>query len=537
VSESAPGWDVAGIGSMVVDTICPVPRLGGADQKIALPAAAQPRSYVGGVMLNQLGWTRLFGLRVAVFGKQADDANGRLLREGMRRLGIEPRLDLSGGASSFAQVYVDPTGARSIYMSPAATAELVPAEIDRLHRGVIEASRVVSSEISQVPLGVVRRVFELARAAGGLTVLDLDVPLRDAVPALGSESELFAALGLARILKPSLSATEGLCDARDPAAVASELAKRTGAEVVAVTAGERGCVLWVAGACSEVRAPRVRVADSTGAGDAFLGGLLAGHVLGLGWEEAARLGNACGAACCEQIGAFPDDAERCRARALELFGSLGGDAAGLRRAPVAAKAGTSAGGVERFLEVALEELRGAARRLERAALVRAVELIRAAEAGGGRVHVTGVGKPEHVARYGAALLSSTGTPATFLHATEATHGSVGQLARGDVLIALSNSGETRELLDAVRAARGLEARIVAVTARADSPLARAADVVLEARVEREGGGLGLAPRASVLAETLVLAALSAALEESGDFRREDYHLRHPAGALGRRSKA
>jgi arabinose-5-phosphate isomerase len=535
VSEGAPGWDVAGIGSMVVDTICPVPRLGGADQKIALPAAAQPRSYVGGVMLNQLGWTRLFGLRVALFGKQADDANGRMLREGMRRLGIEARLDLSGSASSFAQVYVDSSGARSIYMAPAATAELVPAEIDRLHRGVIESSRVVSSEISQVPLGVVRRVFELARAAGALTVLDLDVPLRDAVPALGSESELFAALGLARILKPSLSATEGLCDARDPAVVASELAKRTGAEVVAVTAGERGCVLWAAGTCSDVRAPRVRVADSTGAGDAFLGGLLAGHVLGLGWEEAARLGNACGAACCEQIGAFPDDAERCRARALELFASLGGNAAALERAPAAATA-PGAGGVEGFLEVAVEELRGAAKRLERAALARAVELIRAAEARGGRVHFTGVGKPEHVARYGAALLSSTGTPATFLHATEATHGSVGQLARGDVLVALSNSGETRELLEAVRAARALEARVVAVTARADSPLASAADVVLEARVEREGGGLGLAPRASVLAETLVVAALSAALEESRGFRREDYHLRHPAGALGRRSK-
>jgi arabinose-5-phosphate isomerase len=77
---------------------------------------------------------------------------------------------------------------------------------------------------------------------------------------------------------------------------------------------------------------------------------------------------------------------------------------------------------------------------------------------------------------------------------------------------------------------------VAVTARADSPLARAADVVLEARVEREGGGLGLAPRASVLAETLVIAALSAALEESRGFRREDYHLRHPAGTLGQRSR-
>ncbi len=536
MSGSGARFDVAGIGSMVVDTICPVPRLGGADQKIALAAGVIPRSYVGGVMLNQLGWTRLFGLRVVLFGKQADDANGRLLREGMRRLGIEARLDLSGSASSFAQVYVDESGARSIYMAPAATAELVPAEIDGLHRGVIEASRVVSSEISQVPLAVVRRVFELARAAGALTVLDLDVPLRDAVPALGSEAELYAALGLARVLKPSLSATEGLIDAREPAPVASELAKRSGAEVVVVTAGERGCVLWLGGKASELGAARVRVADTTGAGDAFLGGLLAGHALGLRWDEAARLGNACGAACCEQLGAFPDDAERCRARALELYASLGGDSVQLSRAAAAMQPAPAASAVDRFFEVALEELHGAAGRLERASLARAVELIRGVEAAGGRVHVTGVGKPEHVARYGAALLASTGTPASFLHATEATHGSVGQLARGDVLIALSNSGETRELLDAVHAARALGSRVVAITGGADSALARAADVVLMARVDREGGGLGLAPRASVLAETLVLAALSAALEEARDFRREDYHLRHPAGALGRRSR-
>jgi arabinose-5-phosphate isomerase len=151
------------------------------------------------------------------------------------------------------------------------------------------------------------------------------------------------------------------------------------------------------------------------------------------------------------------------------------------------------------------------------------------------VHVTGIGKPEHVAHYAASLFASTGTPATFLHGTEVVHGSAGQVVAGDVVVAISNSGATRELLAAVEAVRRLGARIVAVTGNVASPLARAADVVLDAGVAREGGGLGFAPRASVAAELLVLAALSAALEEETGFTRSDYHARHPAGKLGEKS--
>jgi arabinose-5-phosphate isomerase len=150
--------------------------------------------------------------------------------------------------------------------------------------------------------------------------------------------------------------------------------------------------------------------------------------------------------------------------------------------------------------------------------------------------VTGVGKPEHLAHYAASLLASTGTPATFLHATEAVHGSAGQIVAGDVVLAISNSGETAELRRTVEVARGRGARIVAVTGAPRSSLARAADVVLDAGVAREGGGLGLAPRASAAAELLVLAALSAALEKVCGLTRADYHARHPAGALGEKSR-
>jgi arabinose-5-phosphate isomerase len=193
--------------------------------------------------------------------------------------------------------------------------------------------------------------------------------------------------------------------------------------------------------------------------------------------------------------------------------------------------------VERFLEVAVHELSAVATRMDRAQLANAANLIRKVEARGGRVHVTGIGKPEHVAHYAASLLASTGTAATFLHGTEVTHGCLGQLRSGDLVIAISNSGRTPELIAAVEAMRRFGTRLVAVTGALDSPLARLADVVLEARVGEEGDPLGFAPRASVLAEVLVLAALSVELQVERGFTRADYHARHPAGALGEKSRA
>ena len=169
-------------------------------------------------------------------------------------------------------------------------------------------------------------------------------------------------------------------------------------------------------------------------------------------------------------------------------------------------------------------------------LAKAVEAIERSRESGGRLHITGVGKPEHLARYGASLFSSTGTPAYFLHGTEAVHGSLGQVQPGDTVIALSNSGETPELLETVEALRAIGAVLIAVTGRPDSSLGRQADVVLEAGVSSEGGPLGLAPRASIAVEALVLAALSAELEDVRGLSREQYARWHPAGELGRRAR-
>ena len=540
-SEAKPSeverLDIAGIGSMVVDRVHRTPRILPPDAKAILRdvAGAGPvRAHVGGVVLNHLGWAAALGLRTGIFGKQADDEAGRFLRAAMDALGIEHQLVLDGSATSLAEIFVDDAGARAIYMAPGATAETSAAQVRTQHAAFIRRAARVTTEVSQLPLAAALAALEIARAAGIETVVDLDVPPSEAVPGLGDAATLDALLRAADLLKPAKAAAREVVPAAgsDPLAMARAMRARFGCGAVVVTDGEAGCAIAAQAFEGFVPARAVKAVDTTGAGDAFLGGLLVALHHGLGWEDAGRLANACGAACVEKLGAFPDDPARARARVLELYD--GPELALTTPVPGAARA--AADPALDTLDVALAELAGLRARLQPGAFGAAVEAIRAAGAAGGRVHVTGIGKPEHVARYAASLLASTGTPATFLHATEVVHGGAGQIVAGDVVIAISNSGETAELRPAVDAIRRMGAQLLAVTGRPGSWLGRAADVVLDAGVAREGGELGLAPRASVAAEVLVLAALSSALEQAQGFTRADYHARHPAGELGKRSR-
>ena len=189
--------------------------------------------------------------------------------------------------------------------------------------------------------------------------------------------------------------------------------------------------------------------------------------------------------------------------------------------------------IENFFDLVIEELAALRTRAKAAAIERAADLILDCESRGGRVHVTGIGKSEHIARYVASLLSSTGTPAYFLHATECTHGSAGQVCPNDVAIAISNSGATPELLSAIETLRELGIKIIGVSGNQESELARISDVLLDAGVENEGGALNLVPRASILAKIYVLCSLSVALEAHKGLTREQYARWHPGGALGR----
>ena len=152
----------------------------------------------------------------------------------------------------------------------------------------------------------------------------------------------------------------------------------------------------------------------------------------------------------------------------------------------------------------------------------------------GRVVVSGMGKSGHIARKIAATLSSTGTPALFVHPAEAAHGDLGMVTDADTIIAISNSGESEELLAILPVIKRLGASLISMTGRPDSTLARLADVHLNVAVAKEACPLNLAPTASTTVTLALGDALAVALLDARGFREEDFARSHPGGALGRR---
>ena len=151
----------------------------------------------------------------------------------------------------------------------------------------------------------------------------------------------------------------------------------------------------------------------------------------------------------------------------------------------------------------------------------------------GRVIVSGIGKSGHIARKIAATLASTGTPAQFVHPAEASHGDLGMITSDDVLIALSNSGESDELLNILPSIKRQGAKLIAMTGNAQSSLARDADTHLNAGVVQEACPLNLAPTASTTAALALGDALAVALLDARGFGAEDFARSHPGGSLGR----
>lgn len=151
----------------------------------------------------------------------------------------------------------------------------------------------------------------------------------------------------------------------------------------------------------------------------------------------------------------------------------------------------------------------------------------------GRVIVTGMGKSGHIGRKIAATLSSTGTPAYFLHPAESTHGDSGIITRQDVVIALSNSGETTELLNLLPLIKRFEVPLIAFVGKTNSTLANRADIIFDVSVEKEACPLGKAPTASTTAALAMGDALAVCLLKQRGFSAEDFLLFHPSGSLGK----
>lgn len=198
----------------------------------------------------------------------------------------------------------------------------------------------------------------------------------------------------------------------------------------------------------------------------------------------------------------------------------------------ASRVGADKRAAERVLRLAAEAMGALADHIDEG-FSQALDLIQSAS---GRVVVTGMGKSGHVGRKIAATLSSTGTPSLFVHPAEASHGDMGMITQGDVVIALSNSGETAELNHVVAYTRRFAIPLIAMTRGQDSALAEAADHVLRLPMLPEACPMGLAPTTSTTAMLALGDAIAVALLERRGFNAQDFQLLHPGGSLGRKLK-
>ncbi|BFT29268.1 KpsF/GutQ family sugar-phosphate isomerase [Alteromonas sp. D210916BOD_24] len=185
---------------------------------------------------------------------------------------------------------------------------------------------------------------------------------------------------------------------------------------------------------------------------------------------------------------------------------------------------------KRVIAIETQAIEALADRLDEQ-FVQACEILFACE---GKVVVSGMGKSGHVGNKIAATLASTGTPAFFMHPGEANHGDLGMLSKGDVLLAISNSGETNEIVNLLPVVKRLGISVVAMTNSAASTLGQHADVVLDISVEQEACSLGLAPTSSTTATLVMGDALAVALLDQKGFTSDDFALSHPGGSLGRK---
>lgn len=294
--------DVVGIGSCAVDYVAQVPRLLGPDEKINANAV---ELHPGGVTANNLTQVARLGASAGWLGLLGDDDNGHFIRQafvadGLSLDGIEV---IPGARSTMTWIPIDPSGERSIYMFPNITGALTPDQVSTRFGPLIREARHFHTEASQLPLAPVDMGMRIARDAGVRVLFDLDVaPSFFAQMGLGAESALVASLAQVDVLKPCKAAARELTGETDFEAMARRLLA-LGPTLVALTMGAEGSILATDHQLVTVPAFRVDVVDTTGAGDAFMGGLSYGLLQGWDLQQIGRFANACAALCCTALGA------------------------------------------------------------------------------------------------------------------------------------------------------------------------------------------------------------------------------------------
>jgi sugar/nucleoside kinase (ribokinase family) len=293
---------VVGIGSCGIDYFAIVPKLLGADEKINV---ARTEIHAGGVTGNNLTQVARLGASAGWLGLIGDDESGRLITKAF----AEDGLDLSGvetikgEQSTFTWIPVDARGERCIYMFPNVNGRLSAEQVRSRFAPHIKSAKHFHTEASQLPLPPIQAGMQVAREAGLRVIFDLDVaPSYFAHAKLGSEKNLISALQLVDVLKPCKAAAREITGETDYEKMAVKLLA-LGPKVVAVTMGADGALIASAGKMAYVPAFKVKVVDTTGAGDAFMGGLSYGLLQGWDHRRVGLFANACAAICCTKVGA------------------------------------------------------------------------------------------------------------------------------------------------------------------------------------------------------------------------------------------
>lgn len=488
----------------------------------------------GGKGANQAVQAARLGMKVDFFGMTGDDCFARELVTAVRDSGIVTTKiarakDTSSGASAVTIENIDGVKCNRILMNPGSNFELTIDDVRFLEKEIDGYSCLVLQ--FEIPLAVDEYLATLAHKHGVMVIVN-------PAPSQKISDSFLANIDYLTPNEHEASDLSGVAIANDGHNVSdsditkcSKILLNKGVKNLIITLGGAGSVLINdKEVISNPAIANVKVVDPTAAGDSFVGAFASGIVSGLSEKEALRLASYVSALTVQKMGALPSLPNL--QETLDYMAGHGeeGLVAKVRAAFPAPR--TLEDDFAFFKETIRSEFLASLDRMKIEDYESALALIAHAEANGGRVHITGIGKPSHVAEYGASLLSSTGTPTYFLHGTEAVHGSCGQLLPGDVVIAISNSGETSELKATVTAIKKNGCHIVGISGSPTSWLAKESDAFILAHADQEGGPLNKAPRASINSEMLVIQALSTLLQSKKRISPEQYVMWHPGGKLG-----
>ncbi|OQS06795.1 fructokinase [Thraustotheca clavata] len=549
-AHSTSAFDLISCGSSLVNVISHVKKLPLPNSMVFNHKKTTQNEIVTGGALHHSAWVQVLGVNSSLLSLQGADKYGDMIRETMRKHNISTDFMVQKDEfeSSVCRTFVDSMGEKCSIMSAGSMMDLPNNAMKLFFSEPIQKAKSISLDINQVPLASIEEMLDVALGAGSLRFLDITLLPSVAVheAELGDWDTLERCISKSTVVKASLAAAKELTN--DPSAPIDEIAIRMREKFqipyVAITDGANGAVIaykLAGGKSFSAKIPlpsNISFADDSGAEDAFFGGLIAGfHHWGIpeDVDSALRIGSLAGAtraACCETIGSLPTDESFFR---VQKFIPLAFH-------PVAKRLSVDQETVLRAIEGpnasltrdidALLHMRRLFTNLEYATQFQAfVSRIVQCRENRNRVYLSGIGKSGIVARRFASTLSSLSIPSQWIHGSEWTHGELGNLFPGDVVILISNSGKTPELLHLPDVFREFEVDVLCLVGNEDSPLFKSSDFPIY--TPAEDWLFDSVPTRSIVTQESVCNAVAESVVALTGIKRCTFKKNHPGGNIGK----